>query len=299
MKKIQIKQPALTAISYLIPVVVAGGFLLAIGNIMGGKNLEAVKGIANVWDAFSTMGGLILGMLPVVVSTGVAFAIADKPGIARDFWLGLSRIIGAGFLGGLIGGHIAGWSALLIIAYVKVPKWAAGLMPTLIIPFLASVIAGFFMFYILGGPIAAGTVWLTGYMKTLDTSQKFLYGLIIGILASIDYGGAINKTVFAFVLALQAEGINEPITVLILASMVTPMGYTLAYFLGKAVHKNIYTPLEVETLKTASDGAGRDYRRQFADRVERSLAKRCRNWCRWCDWRRFLDVMGSRFKDSC
>ncbi|MBM6412117.1 PTS fructose transporter subunit IIC, partial [Lacticaseibacillus paracasei] len=82
-------------------------------------------------------------------------------------------------------------------------------------------------------------------------SQKFLYGMIIGVLASVDYGGAINKTVFAFVLALQAEGINEPITVLILASMVTPMGYTLAYFLGKLVHKNIYTPLEVETLKTA------------------------------------------------
>ncbi len=93
MKKIQIKQPALTAISYLIPVVVAGGFLLAIGNIMGGKNLEAVKGIANVWDAFSTMGGLILGMLPVVVSTGVAFAIADKPGLHRDFWLGLYRAL--------------------------------------------------------------------------------------------------------------------------------------------------------------------------------------------------------------
>ena len=48
MKKIQIKQPALTAISYLIPVVVAGGFLLAVGNIMGGKNLEAVKGMANI-----------------------------------------------------------------------------------------------------------------------------------------------------------------------------------------------------------------------------------------------------------
>ena len=199
MKKIQIKQPALTAISYLIPVVVAGGFLLAVGNIMGGKNLEAVKGMANIWDAFLTMGGLILGMLPIVVSTGVAFAIADKPGIAPGLLVGLiSRIIGAGFLGGLIGGYVAGWAAMLVIAYVKVPKWAAGLMPTLIIPFLASLIAGLFMFYVLGGPIAAGTVWLTGYMKTLDTSQKFLYGMIIGVLASVDYGGAINKTVFAF-----------------------------------------------------------------------------------------------------
>ncbi|MEN2665898.1 hypothetical protein [Listeria aquatica] len=38
---------------------------------------------------------------------------------------------------------------------------------------------------------------------------------------------------------------------LILASMVTPFGLTIAYFLGKVVRKNIFNKQEVETLKTA------------------------------------------------
>lgn len=250
--KLQFKEPALTAISYLIPVVVAGGLLLAIGNIFGGKSITEFNGTINIWDAFSTAGGLILGMLPVVVSTGIAFAIADKPGIAPGFLVGLiSNTIKAGFLGGLLGGFIAGWSALLIIKIVKVPKWGKGLMPTLVIPFLSSIIAGAIMFYILGSPIAEGQRLLTAYLKSLPEGQKFIFGAIIGVLASIDYGGAINKTVFAFVLAMQAQGINEPITCLILASMVTPFGFTIAYFLQKVFHKKIYTQMEVDTLKTA------------------------------------------------
>lgn len=252
MKKINIKEPALTAISYLIPVVVAGGFLLAIGNIMGGKALTTINGTINFWDAFSTMGSQILGLLPVVVGTGVSFAIADKPGIAPGFLVGLvSIVVKAGFLGGLVGGYIAGWITLLIIKYIKVPSWMQGMMPTLIIPLFASGIAGLIMFYIIGTPISTAMNWLTGYISSLNTSQKFLYGAIIGVLASIDYGGAINKTVFAFVLTLQSQGINEPITCLILASMVTPFGFTLAYFFGKLFHKKIYTQMEIETLKTA------------------------------------------------
>lgn len=252
MKKVKIKEPALTAISYLIPVVVAGGFLLAIGNLMGGKSITALNGITSLPDALTTSGGLIMGVLPLVVAAGISFAIADKPGIAPGMVVGLvSSTIGAGFLGGLIGGYIAGWATLAIIKYIKVPKWAAGLMPTLIIPFLASLIAGLFMFYVLGGPIASLTKILTVYLKSLDSNQKFLYGAIIGLLASVDYGGPINKTVFALVLSFQAEGVNEPITCLILASMVTPFGFTIAHFIAKSFHKKIYTQEEIETLKTA------------------------------------------------
>ncbi|MCI1859792.1 MAG: PTS fructose transporter subunit IIC [Sporolactobacillus sp.] len=250
--KLQIKKHAMTAISYLIPIVVAAGFLLAVGNIFGGKSLTTISHTVSVWDAFSTMGSFGLGLLPMVVATGIAFSIADKPGIAPGIVIGMAaKGIGAGFLGGLIGGYIAGWITLAIIKFVKVPKWANGLMPTLVIPFLASALAGLVMFYVIGAPISSGTVWLTGYLNSLDTSSKFIYGIIIGVLASIDYGGAINKTVFAFVLAMQAEGINEPITALILASMVTPLGYTAAYFIAKVFRKKIFFQVEVETLKTA------------------------------------------------
>ena len=52
-------------------------------------------------------------------------------------------------------------------------------------------------------------------------------------------------------MARFSEGIYEPITVLILASMVTPFGLTIAYFLGKIIRKNILNRQEIDTLKTA------------------------------------------------
>lgn len=252
MKVNNLKKHAMTAISFLIPIVVASGFLLVIGNFGAGKNITDFSKSFTIFDAFSTMGIMGLTLLPMIVSTGISYSIADKPGIAPGMISGLvANAVGAGFLGGFIGGYIAGYFTNLLIKKIKVPSWAEGLLPTLIIPLCASAISGLIMFYIIGIPIRSLTQILTTYLKGLDGQSKFIYGMIIGIFASIDYGGAINKVVFAFALGLFYEGIKEPITVLILASMVTPIGMTIAYFISKTVRKNIYLKPEVETLKSA------------------------------------------------
>lgn len=247
-----LKQHALTAISYLIPIVVGGGFLLAIGSLTGGSDIENIQNNYNYFDVMYTMGGLILGMLPVVIATGISFSIADKPGIAPGFVVGLISInMDAGFIGGFIGGYIAGYLTNLLKRYIKVPQWAEGLKPMLILPLLSSMVLGFIMYYILGVPIAALIDILNNFLLSLDTSQTLLFGLIVGVLSAIDYGGPINKVVFAFLLSFQSEGINEPMAVLMLASMVTPFGMAFAYFYQKLFNKNIYNRMEVETLKTA------------------------------------------------
>ncbi len=247
-----LKQHALTAISYLIPIVVSGGFLLAIGNLTGGQTINNFADGYTFMDTLTTMGGLVLGMLPVVIATGISFSIADKPGIAPGFLVGLVSInIGAGFIGGFVGGYIAGFTAKFLRDKLAVPSWAEGLKPMLIIPFLSSIIVGIVMYYVLGTPIRALTDALNTFLLGLDTNQKIMFGVIVGILSSIDYGGPINKVVFAFLLSLQSDGINEPMAVLMLASMVTPFGFTMAYFFQKPFRKNIYTKDEVETLKAA------------------------------------------------
>ncbi len=252
MKVKDLKKHAMTAISFLIPIVVASGFLLVIGNFGSGENITDFGKSFSIFDAFSTMGIMGLTLLPMIVSTGIAYSIADKPGIAPGIIVGLvANGVGAGFIGGFIGGYIAGYITKLLVKHIRVPSWAEGLLPTLIIPLLASAASGLIMFYIIGLPVKGLTQLLTAYLKSLDSQSKFIYGMIIGIFASIDYGGAINKVVFAFALALFYEGIKEPITVLILASMVTPIGMTMAYFISKAVKKNIYLKTEVETLKSA------------------------------------------------
>lgn len=252
-KKLNLKGHLLTAISYLIPIVCGAGFLIAIGMAFGGSSQDAlVQGQFSFWDALATMGGKGLGLLPVVISTGIAYSIAAKPGIAPGFIIGLTaNAISAGFIGGILGGYMAGWLVLGVLKYVKVPNWAKGLLPTLIIPFLTSIVGGLIMVYIIGVPIAAFTSLLTNLLNSLGSSSLLIFGAVVGILSGVDYGGPINKTVFAFVLTMQAEGVNGPITALQLVNTATPIGFGLAFFVAKLFRKNIYTKTEVETLKSA------------------------------------------------
>lgn len=224
--KLNLKGHLLTAISYLIPIVCGAGFLIAIGMALGGKPNANLEISFSLWDAMAVMGAAGLGLLPVIISTGISYSIAAKPGIAPGFIIGLTaKAISAGFIGGILGGYIAGWLVLAILRYIKVPHWAKGLMPTLIIPFIASLVGGLVMIYVIGEPIA--------------------------LLSGIDFGGPINKTVFAFALTMQAEGLNETVTALQLVNTATPIGFGLAYFIAKMIGKNIYSTAEVETLKSA------------------------------------------------
>lgn len=254
-KSLNIKGHLLTAISYLIPIVCGGGFLVAIGMAFGGTNMYTsglVQGSFTFWDALATMGGAALGLLPLIISVGIAFSIAGKPGIAPGFVAGLSAIaISAGFIGGMLGGYIAGFTALFVLKNLRLPDWAKGLMPTVIVPLISSFVAGLLMIYVIGVPIAAFTTWLTAVLEGLGTSSKLLMGVVIGSLCIVDFGGPINKTVYAFTLTLLASGIKEPITALQLVNTATPIGFGLAYLLAKMMKKKIYTNEEVETLKSA------------------------------------------------
>ncbi|MEO1773202.1 PTS fructose transporter subunit IIC [Candidatus Enterococcus ferrettii] len=251
-KAIGFKKHLMTAISFFLPIIVASGFLLAIGNMMGGVSIENFREGFSFADTMTTMGGYGLGFLPMIVSTAIAYSIADKPGIAPGLVVGfVAHGIGTGFLGGVVSGYVSGYIVVIMMMVIKVPKWMEGLLPTLVLPFLSTFVAGMVLYYVVGTPITWFTDLITGYLGNLNTSSLFVYGAIIGILASIDYGGALNKVVFAFVFALFSEGIYEPITVLILASMVTPFGLTIAYFIGKIINKNIFNRQEIETLKTA------------------------------------------------
>lgn len=251
-KKANFKGHLLTAISYLIPIVCGAGFIIAIGMAFAGKSQDSlVIGKFNFFQALATLGGHALGMLPVIIATGIAFSIAGKPGIAPGFVTGLAaNSISAGFIGGIIGGYIAGWLAFAILKYVKVPNWAKGLMPTLIVPFLASLVSGLIMVYIIGTPVSWFTSLLTALLTSMNGASNLVFGAALGVLSIVDFGGPINKTVFAFALTLQAQGINGPVTALQLTNTATPIGFGFAFLVAKMLRKNIYTHEETETLKS-------------------------------------------------
>ena len=226
MKKIgaELKQHALTAISYMLPLVVASGLLIAVGNLMGGENVTELSKMT-IPNALTSLGVLGMGLLPSFIAGYISYSIADRPGIAPGFLMGqIASFLGAGFLGGMI---LVGYIALFIKKNLKVPKWAEALMPMMIIPTLSAIIAGLIMFFVIGNPIVWATNALTNFITGLDQSSKGVYGFVIGALGCIDFGGPISKVPNLICDGLLLEGITEPEAIKVLAAMVPPLSYIL------------------------------------------------------------------------
>jgi PTS system fructose-specific IIC component len=252
LRKLEIKKHALTAISYMLPVVVTAGLLIAIGNLTGGQVISDYSTNYSVSDALVSRGVLGMGLLAPVISAAIAYSIADRPGIGPGLFMGLiANSIGAGFLGGMLGGYIVGFFILFLVKNLKVPKWAQGLMPMMIVPVTSTIVVGLAMYFVIGVPIVWATNALTEFLTNLQGSGKFLFGSIVGGMAAFDFGGPVNKVASLFADGMLLEGIQEPEAVKILASMVPPFGVTFAWILSKVFKKPKFSQGEENNIKIA------------------------------------------------
>lgn len=250
LKKLQLKKHALTGISFMLPVVVASGLLIAIGNLCGG-NPEVIsnyKESYNIWQAAVTLGVYGMQLLPAVIGAAIAYSIADRPGIAPGLLMGMiAQNMGAGFLGGMLGGYLSGYFVAFLKTHLRVPKWAQGLMPMMILPLLSSVVVGLIMFFLIGGPIAAGSRALEAFLVNMQGGSKAVFGAIMGAMAAFDFGGPVNKVASLFADGLLVDGIYGPEAVKICASMIPPFGVALSWL----IKRSRYTKRETDNIKVA------------------------------------------------
>lgn len=248
MKNLQLKKHALTAISYMLPLVVTAGLLIAIGNLTNGNVISDYKAAFSIPDALVSLGVFGMGLIAPVMAAGVAYSIADRPGIAPGLFMGLiANAIGAGFLGAMLGGYIVGYFLVWLKNTIKVPKWAEGLMPMMILPMLSTTIIGLLMFFVLGVPIVWLSNWLTETLNGLQGGSSFIFGMVMGGMAAFDFGGPVNKVASLFADGLLMEGIYGPEAVKICASMIPPFGVALSWL----INKKKYTKQEEDNIKIA------------------------------------------------
>jgi fructose PTS system EIIBC or EIIC component len=196
------------------------------------------------------MGALAFGFLVPALAGYIAYAIADRPGIAPGFTVGaIAGFVGAGFIGGLVGGLLAGFAALWI-SRAKVPAWARGLMPVAVIPLGATLIAGGLMLLVLGRPLAAVTNGLQDWLSGLSGSSAILLGVILGLMMCFDLGGPVNKAAYAF--ATTGLSVDNPATLKIMAAvMAAGMVPPLALALATVVRPKAFSAAERENGKAA------------------------------------------------
>jgi fructose PTS system EIIBC or EIIC component len=268
----------MTGVSYMIPFVAAGGLLIALGFLFGGDEIVNSYGkiavdntFFNLPDTkalvlphalfhsgfFAYLGALffIFGktafMFFVPALAGyIAYAIADRPGIAPGFIMGglatnifavtdgaatPTSLPATGFLGAIIGGVLAGLVAHWIAGW-RVPAWARGLMPVLVIPLLTTIIVGILMIVVLGKPIGKLIDSLNSGLTNMSGSNAILLGVVLGLMMAFDMGGPLNKVAYSFaaagVGAAASAAADDPrlqiMAAVMLAGMVPPIALALA-----------------------------------------------------------------------
>jgi PTS system fructose-specific IIC component len=281
----------MTGVSYMIPFVAAGGLLIALGFLFGGYDITdhaaAILVDNNLFDLpdvdalgleralldsgfFAYVGAVLFALgatafkfLVPALAGYIAYAIADRPGIAPGFVMGALAIDLAGFgipqsgfLGGIVGGVLAGFIALWIQRW-KVAGWMRGLMPVLVIPLLATLIAGVVMIAVLARPMGRLMDALTDGLQTMSENSGLavLLGVVLGLMMAFDMGGPLNKVAYAFattgIAAAATAAGDAPELKVMAAVMLAGMVPPLALALATVVRPGLFNAPERESGKAA------------------------------------------------
>ena len=224
----------MTGVSYMLPLVVAGGLAIALAFAIGGIQ-EGAYPEGTLAAALMKIGGDTAFRLFIAVFSGfIAYSIADRPGIAPGMVGGfLAQTLGAGFIGGIFSGFLAGYFTKFLADKIRLPATLEGLKPVLILPFLSTLGIGLLMIYLIAPPVKwlndAMNAWLLG----MQGANAVVLGIILGAMMAFDMGGPINKAAYAFAVGLLASKIYAPMAAVMAAGMTPPLGLALACFLFK------------------------------------------------------------------
>ncbi|QDQ11914.1 fructose-specific PTS transporter subunit EIIC [Streptomyces spectabilis] len=243
----------MNGVSYMIPFVVVGGLLIAISLSLGGHT-DPKGGLVipddSFWMHVNQIGVIGFTLMVPILSGYIAYAIGDRPALVPGMiggWIANTGELydskaGAGFIGAIVTGFLAGY-LVLWIKKVKVPKFVQPIMPIIVIPILATSALGLFFIYVIGKPIAWVFEHLTDWLSGMTGTSAILLGAILGLMIAFDMGGPVNKTAFLFGAGLIATGNQTVMGMCAAAIPVMPLGQGLATL----IRKRLYSEQERET----------------------------------------------------
>ncbi|MFH8574130.1 fructose-specific PTS transporter subunit EIIC [Streptomyces sp. NPDC017993] len=243
----------MNGVSYMIPFVVVGGLLIAISLALGGHtNPEGGLVIPDgtFWKHVNDIGTIGFQLMVPILSGYIAYAIGDRPALVPGMiggWIANTGSLydskaGAGFIGAIVTGFLAGY-LVLWIKKAKVPKFVQPIMPIIVIPIVATTVLGLFFIYVIGKPISWVFTHLTDLLGGMTGSSAILLGAILGLMIAFDMGGPVNKTAFLFGAGLIASGNQTVMGMCAAAIPVMPLGQGLATLL----RRRLYSEQERET----------------------------------------------------
>lgn len=227
----------MNGVSNMLPFVVGGGILIAIGFLFGiESHIQGNPDYNQFAEALNTIGGgSAFGLMVPVLAGFIAMSIADRPGLAPGMIGGfMAAQGGSGFIGGLVAGFLAGYLMIAIRKMLKgLPQSLEGIKTILLFPVLSIFATGMIMFFIVNAPLAAFNDVLNEWLQGMGAANAILLGTVLGGMMAVDMGGPINKAAYTFGIAMIAEGFLTPHAAIMAGGMVPPLGIALATILFK------------------------------------------------------------------
>lgn len=236
----------MNGVSYMLPIVVGGGILIAIAFLIDGllvdlnslpfEQRSSFGSITAAARLFMTIGGGAFGFMLPILAGFIAMSIADRPGLAAGLVGGYLASQGrSGFIGALIAGFAAGYIVLFLKkAFIKLPKALDGLKPILFFPLFGIAVTGIVMQFIVEPPIGALNTMCNTALASMSETGSVVLGLILGGMMAVDMGGPVNKAAYVFGTASIAAGNYNIMAAVMIGGMVPPLALALSALLFKS-----------------------------------------------------------------
>lgn len=216
----------MNGVSHMLVFVVAGGVLTAVSFLWGITSFDSTAADYNSFAAMlKIIGGIAMNLMVPVLSAYIAESIGRRPALVPGFVAGMIAIqglpvnadthmidaggtgVGFGFLGGIVGGFLAGYVILLLEkVFAGLPKNLDGLKAIFLYPLFSTLIVGLVMLGI-SGPMAAINTAMMDFLKGLSASGAVVLGLAIGCMCAFDMGGPVNKAAYVTGTAMLTEAL--------------------------------------------------------------------------------------------
>ncbi len=198
----------MNGVSHMLPLVVAGGVMVALSFMFGINSADPKSPEYNQFAYYlKTIGGVSMNLMVPVLCAYIAESIAKRPGLIIGFIVGMIAFMnGTGFLGGIVGGFLTGYIMVGLAHLLKgLPKQLDGLKAIFLFPVLGIFITGFAMWF-LSAPMESINKGMMSFLSSVQDSSPILLGLIVGCMSAFDMGGPINKAAYVTGTALLAQG---------------------------------------------------------------------------------------------
>ncbi|MCD7873282.1 MAG: fructose-specific PTS transporter subunit EIIC [Clostridiales bacterium] len=257
----QVYKHLMNGVSHMLPFVVGGGVLIALGFL-----IDTIAGNAGAGSEFGSKNAVAavvfwIGkaafsfMLPILAGY-ISQSIADRPGLLPGIVGGYLATTGAtlssptgddtavsGFLGALLAGFVAGIIVnLLKKAFSWLPKSMDGIKPVFLYPLFGTLLIGLFMLLI-NPVVGLINTSLSNGLSSLGDTSRILLSVVLAAMMSIDMGGPFNKAAYVFGTAAITDGNTWIMAAVLIGGMVPPIAIALA----TTFFKNRWTKEELKS----------------------------------------------------